>query len=427
MRPEDAPNVASSPESDQPSFWSNGQLTVRITHGNLSSDMTTALDVAILGAGPYGLATAAHLRSNGQLSTRVFGSPMSFWREMPAEMRLRSPYPACNIGAPAGMTLDDWRKSAGLPLEIPVPLAQFLEYGKWFQEHVAPDVDVRQIAEVASANGSGYRLRTADGAEVVARNVVVAAGIGTFGHVPAVFQGLPPTLAAHSSTVVDFSPYARKHVVVIGAGQSALEGAALLHEAGASVEVIARDQTIRWLSLRVQHKLGPLTRLLYAWPDVGPAGVSHLVARPTWWQRLPRRIQDRLGPRCIRPAGAGWLVPRTRGVKLTAGRSVVSAVAAGDGITLKLDDGSVREVDFVLLGTGYRVDVARYPFLPSSLLEQVRLVGGYPVLTPGFETSARGLYVLGAPAAWSFGPLMRFVAGSDFAARRAAAAILAAA
>jgi hypothetical protein len=102
-------------------------------------------------------------------------------------------------------------------------------------------------------------------------------------------------------------------------------------------------------------------------------------------------------------------------------------VAAGDGITLKLDDGSVREVDFVLLGTGYRVDVARYPFLPSSLLEQVRLVGGYPVLTPGFETSARGLYVLGAPAAWSFGPLMRFVAGSDFAARRAAAAILAAA
>jgi cation diffusion facilitator CzcD-associated flavoprotein CzcO len=214
---------------------------------------------------------------------------------------------------------------------------------------------------------------------------------------------------------------------VIGAGQSALEGAALLQEAGATVEVIARERTIHWLSLRVQHKLGPLSKLLYAWPDVGPAGASHLVARPTLWRRLPRKVQDRLGPRCIRPAGAGWLVPRTRNVTFTVGRSVVSATPSGDGITLQLDDGSSRDLDFVLLGTGYRVDVTRYPFMAPSLLEQMRLKGGYPVLTRGFETSARGLYVVGAPAAWSFGPLMRFVAGSDFAARRAAAAIRAAA
>jgi hypothetical protein len=44
-------------------------------------------------------------------------------------------------------------------------------------------------------------------------------------------------------------------------------------------------------------------------------------------------------------------------------------------------------------------------------------VNGYPVLGAGFETTAPGLHLLGAPASWSFGPLMRFVAGTEFAGR----------
>src|SRR5262245_28877541 len=278
--------------------------------------MSDRVDVAIVGAGPYGLATAAHLRARNGLETRIFGEPMSFWQAMPNRMLLRSPYAACNIGAPPGMSLHDWRVAHGLPLEIPVPLERFLEYGAWFQQRVAPDADRRSVASIAGANGSGYRLTLSDGDEVVAKRVVVAAGIGNFAHVPDVFAGLADDRVIHSSPLRDVDAFASKRVAVVGAGQSALEEAALLREGGAEVELIVRERRIRFLSLRVHHNLGLASRLLYAWPDVGPAGVSHLVANPTLWRRLPRRTQDRLGPRCVRAAGAGWLVPRMGGIRI---------------------------------------------------------------------------------------------------------------
>jgi FAD-dependent urate hydroxylase len=68
-------------------------------------------------------------------------------------------------------------------------------------------------------------------------------------------------------------------------------------------------------------------------------------------------------------------------------------------------------VDHVLFGTGYRVDVSRYPFLAPSLVDGMQRAGGYPVLRRGMETSVPGLHIIGAPASWSFGPIMRFVAG----------------
>jgi cation diffusion facilitator CzcD-associated flavoprotein CzcO len=385
--------------------------------------MADAIDVAVVGAGPYGLATTAHLRAHGALETRIFGEPMSFWRGMPTRMLLRSPYAACNIGAPAGMTLEDWRVQHGLPLEIPVPLSRFLEYGAWFQQRVAPDVDPRAVAEIAGANGSGYRLTLADGDELLAKRVVVAAGIGNFAHVPEVFAGLPPERVMHSSQLVDVDAYAGKRIAVVGAGQSALEGAVLLREGGADVDLYARESRVRFLSLRLHHHLGLISRILYAWPDVGPAGVSHIVAKPMLWRRLPRSVQDRLGPRCVRAAGAGWLVPRMDGIRIATGRVVSSVETAHDSVRLRLDDGTSGEYDLVMLGTGYQVDVARYPFFGRALLDRIKSVRGYPVLTRHFETSSPGLHIVGAPATWSFGPLMRFVAGSDFASRRVAAGI----
>ena len=84
---------------------------------------------------------------------------------------------------------------------------------------------------------------------------------------------------------------------------------------------------------------------------------------------------------------------------------------------VKLSDGTERYVDHALLGTGYRVDIRRYPFLGEALLASILHAGGYPQLDDGFESSVRGLHFVGAPAAWSFGPLMRFVAGTGFASR----------
>jgi hypothetical protein len=80
-------------------------------------------------------------------------------------------------------------------------------------------------------------------------------------------------------------------------------------------------------------------------------------------------------------------------------------------------------VDHVLFGTGYQVDIRRYPFLAPSLADGVERAGGFPVLRTGLESSVPGLHFLGAPAAWSFGPILRFVSGGWYAGRAVVEAV----
>jgi len=210
-------------------------------------------------------------------------------------------------------------------------------------------------------------------------------------------------------------------VLVIGSGQSALESAALLHESGAEVEIVARARQIRWLgglvSRTMQHGLGTISKLLYAPTDVGPAGISQVVARPDLVRRFPRLLQDWLRKRSIRPAGAGWLVARLQNVPINLGRSIVSAAPVGERIRVQLNDGSERTIDHVLLGTGYRVDVSKYDFLAPKLAQSISRFQGYPRLKEGFESSVPRLHFLGAPAIWSFGPVMQFVVGTHYSSR----------
>src|SRR5262249_48298804 len=269
-------------------------------------------DVTIVGAGPYGLSAAAHLRAIKGLVVRVFGEPMGFWAlHMPAGMLLRSNWTATQIADPDGaLTLDAYQAVSGNHLAAPVPLDRFIQYGRWYQRQVVPDVDRRRIARIES-DPSGFRVTLADGDAIHTRRVVVAAGIGPFAWRPPEFEGLPPSLASHSSEHCDLGRFAHQEVVVIGAGQSALESAALLHQGGAVVEVIARSRRIHWLqglaSRVLHHRLGRITsRLLYAPTDVGPAGISQIMARPNLLRRLPRRLQERLWRRSVRPAGARW-------------------------------------------------------------------------------------------------------------------------
>jgi hypothetical protein len=70
-----------------------------------------------------------------------------------------------------------------------------------------------------------------------------------------------------------------------------------------------------------------------------------------------------------------------------------------------------------VLGTGYEVNISCYDFLPSELVREIRQFGGYPKLSSGFRSSVPGLHFIGATAARSFGPLLYFVAGTDFASR----------
>jgi len=378
------------------------------------------VEIAILGAGPYGLAAAAHLRAAG-VEPLVLGEPMEFWRgNMPAGMLLRSAWEASHIADPRReLTLDRFEAETG-ELSRPVSLEDFLRYGAWYQGRAVPDVDRRRVTRlgVDGGDGGGLELELDDGAVVRARRAVVAAGLHPFGRRAAPYDALPDELASHSSQLLDLRPFAGRDVLVAGAGQSALESAALLHEAGAGVEVLARAGTVHWLrGAGLRRRLGPFRGLLYPSTDVGPPGLNQIVARPAVFRRFPLGWQGRMAYRSIRPAGAAWLVPRLEGVPLTLGRRTVAVEAADGRARVTLDDGSVREVDHVLAATGYPVDVTRYPFLAPAVVERLAVRRGYPLLGRGLESSVPGLHFLGAPAAESFGPLMRFVSGTGYAAR----------
>jgi FAD-dependent urate hydroxylase len=384
--------------------------------------MSGDCEVAIVGAGPYALSTAAFLREAG-VEVRVFGKVMGFWETMPQGMFLRSFRTASNIADPGRrLSIERYEDVVGRKIGSPVPLDEFISYGRWFQEQAVPDVDPRLAATVRRENG-GFRLTLDDGELLSARRVIVAAGIAPFAWRPPEFDGLADGQVSHSSEHRLFDQFKDRRVVVVGGGQSALESAALLHEAGADVEVLVRSQTIRFLrGERLYASSGVLRTLLYPPLGVGPPGLNMVMGTPRLYRLLPRAASAPLAYRTIRPAAAGWLRPRLADVKITMGRSVTSVTANGS-VRLNLRDGSERTADHVLLGTGYRVDVRRYGFLDSALAAAIRTDNGYPILSRFFESSVEGLYFLGAPAAASAGPGMRFVSHTGPAAAAVAQSV----
>jgi FAD-dependent urate hydroxylase len=381
-----------------------------------------ACDVVVLGAGPYGLSAGAHLRNIKGLEVRVFGEPMDFWKShMPEGMLLRSPWAASNLSDPkSALSFDAYSEAKATTVPRPIPLESFVDYGLWFQKQAVPEIDRRKITRIETAP-NGFRLLLDDGEQLQTRRVVIAAGIAPFARRPAAFDGLPRELVTHVADGKEVRSFNGKRVAVIGAGQSALESAALIHEAGGDVEVIMRAPAIHWLGWRARMaKLGPVANIFYSKFDIGPAGVSRIVAIPDSVKFFPRSMQDGFRKRALRPAGSRWLIDRFKNIRVTTGSSVESAKASGEKLQLRLNDGSTRDLDHALLGTGYQVNVDRYPFLPAELSQKVKKVNGFPQIGPGFESSVPGLHFLGAPASWLYGPLMFFVCGTDFAARRLA-------
>jgi hypothetical protein len=402
----------------------------------MPSHRASAAPTAIIGAGPHGLAAAAHLRAAG-VPSAIFGRALEFWRDtMPGGMLLRSPRRASSISSPRGaLSLHNWAQEQGREIAQNLPIEDFVAYGSWFQARAAPDLDPRQVIRVERRN-DGFALGLSDGKELAAGRVVVATGLGPFANIPPVFSGMADSLVSHTSASPPLATFTGRSVAVIGGGQSALESAALLSEAGAGeVEVIVRTPAIYWLNHGwLGNGDGPVLP-----PPKGPPGPSSWRARKgLYWhdaptdiggpfsswagaapdaiRHLPRDLRASLTYRCIRPAGADWLPDRLRAVKLTLGRNAVAAEPREQRVLLRLDDGSERLVDHVLLGTGYRIDVLRYPFIAPELGAQLRIHDGSPLLGRGLESSVPGLHFVGAPAAESFGPTMRFVVGTAYTA-----------
>ncbi|HEY6637809.1 MAG TPA: FAD-dependent oxidoreductase [Solirubrobacterales bacterium] len=381
--------------------------------------------VAIIGAGPYGLACAAHLRHKG-IELRVFGEPMSYWRKhMPRQMLLRSRRCASHIADPSrSLTIDEYEKSTGTKLSEPIDIESYIDYADWFRQAVAPDVDRRRVQQVNRVDG-GFSLRIEDGEEVDADRVVVAAGLEPFAWRPSPLGGLPRELVSHTSDHEDLATFAGKRVMVVGAGQSALESAAILHEVGADVEIVARAPGIVWLAPEGATDMrGRMRQLMMPPTGVGGMGSGWIAAAPELFRRMPVKMRPEITRRCIAPKGSDWLRPRLAGVPMDTGSAVAEATPSETGVRVVLDDGTVRDPDHVLLGTGYAVDVTRYPFLSPALVGDLDVTAGYPAMRPGFESSIPGLHFVGAAGTLSFGPVMRFVVGTWYAAPALARNIL---
>jgi thioredoxin reductase len=372
----------------------------------------------VIGAGPYGLSVAAHLRARG-FETRVFGNPMEFWRAMPERMFLKSPWSASSLSDPdRAYTLDRYVRAHGLERVQPVPLPMFLDYAGWFRTRAVGDVEETTVRCLARDDG-GFRVELDDGSVAHAGRVVTAVGISRFAILPPQLRELPAELASHTQEHGDFRAFRGATVAVVGTGQSGLETATLLAEAGADVELIVRGP-VRWVDRRFdEHAL--LKHVLYPPSDVGPIGLNWFVSFPGAFRHVPDDRRWRLTIRAIRPSGAKWLRPRFEAtVRTTPFTEITSAETVGDGLRLQLSDGSERRVDHLFLGTGFAPDLARLPFIDPDLRAAVRTERGHPILDAGLESSVPNLHFVGALAGYTLGPLCRFVAGSAASASRVA-------
>lgn len=377
-------------------------------------------EVAVIGAGPYGLSVAAHLKQAG-IATQVFGEPMGFWRyNMPKGMMLRSPWRATHLSDPEGaLSLDAYSSQQHINTGKPLPVEQFVAYGEWFQKRAVPEVD-RRAVRLVDLSTDCFRLTLADGESLSADRVVIATGLVNQDYWPPVFHDLPSELVTHTSRHASFSQFRGKRIAVIGRGQSACESAALLAEAGASVEIISRG-AIHWLDT-AENALArkPLRRrlreVLASPAEIGPFPLSWLVEVPSLVRCLPESSRDEFTRRCLRPAAAGWLLSRFADVTCSPRRTITAARQRAGHIELELDDGT-RTFDHVLLGSGYRVDITRIGILASQVLERIDCADGSPLLGNGFESSLPKLHFVGSYAVGSFGPLLRFIAGTFYAAR----------
>jgi predicted ATP-grasp superfamily ATP-dependent carboligase len=390
-------------------------------------------EVAVIGAGPYGLSVAAALSARG-VRHEVFGHTMELWdRHMPAGMYLKSEGFASNLHDPAGAhTLERFCAETGREygeLAVPIPLDTFAAYGRWFQERVVPELRTEDARRVARADG-GYLLTLDGGDALRARRVVVATGVAGYARIPAVVAGLGPDGLTHSYNLQDVTRFAGRDVIVLGAGQSAIEGAALLHEHGAAVRLVARADRLAWNS-RPGGRTRPLRhRLHYPASGLGEGLEQRLCADlPHGYRLLPGNLRVRKAFRILGPAGSWWIRPRFEPrIEALLGRSVAGFSTDNGRVRLRLEGPAGIEdmiTDHVVAATGYETRVERLRFLDRELIAGIKTVQGNPVLDFGFESSAAGLHFVGHSAAASFGPLMRFVFGTRFAAGRVAARVVA--
>jgi cation diffusion facilitator CzcD-associated flavoprotein CzcO len=362
----------------------------------------------VIGAGPYGLSTAAHAKRHG-IEPLVVGEAMGFWRRnMPVGMLLRSGTD-WHLDAAGVATFEAYLVERGIdPSTVPpVPLRTFIEYADWFCARNGIEPQLTLVTALAKADAS-FQADFEDGSRMTADAVVAAPGIARFPVIPKwVPASLPEPRWSHTSVLVRFDRLRDARVLIVGGRQSAFEWAALLAEARAArVHVVHRHDLPRFE--------------VSDWTFVDQL-MDDTVRVPGWFRRLPASERDAIAQRFW---GEGrlklepWLTARLpEGVVHPWPRTdVASARELPSGeIDVELSSGERLRVDHVVLATGYRPNLANVPYL-RPLLDRIDTTDGFPALDEHFQTSVPGLFMPGFVSTRDFGPFFGFVRGCPAAA-----------
>src|SRR5215210_2325268 len=367
----------------------------------------THVPLLVIGAGPYGLATAGCAKRAG-IEQLVVGKPMAFWRDnMPAGMFLRSG-PDWHLDAAGVTTFLAYLEERGIdPSDVdPIPVALFLDYVDWFEEKAGIDVLPELVSELSKPDGR-FEATLESGQSVTADVVVAAPGISNFTVVPEwVEQSLSPERWTHTCDLVRFDQLKGKRVLILGGRQSAFEWATLLADGDAEeIHVVYRHETPEFTASDWSFVDGliDLTATVPGWFRHLSAEEQGAVTRRFWAEgRL--KLEPWLTPRLDKPSVHRWPLA-----------SVTTCRELSDRIEVGLSDGTRLVVDHVVLATGYKPDMREVPYL-SGVVDNMELADGFPVLDEHFQSSVPGLFVTGFPATRDFGPFFGFVRGCPVAA-----------
>jgi len=362
----------------------------------------------ILGAGPYGLSLAAFAKKHA-LDFIMVGEPMGFWKNnMPENMWLRSGI---------NWHLDPFNKLTFLNFlqqtkagdhTLPITRQMFLEYADWFMR----GYDIEAANEVVTKlhyDGSSYTAVLASGGSITADYTVIATGFNYFQNLPQIITGnLPQQYYSHTCNTVTFEFLNNKKCIIIGGRQSAFEWATLMLENGcAAVDVLYDHDTPAFELSNWDWVEGPMHDTLQT---------------PGWFRNLPdeekAKIRHRLwadGRLRLEP----WLADRLqdKAIKLWPLRHI-KAVHANEGtVTLHTHEDDTITGNYVLLATGYIVNLDAIPFLAAGNLPALLTrKGGFPVLDEHFETNVPGLFFTSFASTQDFGPFFGFVRGANVTA-----------
>lgn len=355
------------------------------------------LDALVIGAGMCGLVAAAALRRRGLTRLRIIDRSDA-GREGPwvtyARMRtLRSPKHLAGpaLGVPS-LTFRawfeaQWGEAAWEALDR-IPRTQWMDYLRWYRKVLALPVENGLEADAVEPAGAGLavRVRGPAGVETVhARRLILASGREGIAvpRTPAWAAALPAGRVSHTSDAIDFAGLSGNAVAVVGYGASAFDNAAEALEAGAaSVVMLARRGEMPLVN-KFKGVVYPGFTLGY--PTLAPE---------QRWRLLTYLFDSKVAP----PRAAVLRVCDDPRFSLALGAGVRSATETAGRLRLECADGT-HPVDHVILGTGFRIDLAGSPLLgpvAGRIATWRRLVSpppaqagheflDFPDLGPGFE------------------------------------------